>query len=125
MAIRTNLEAMLAKGRDDAMLRFGLGSACFSESDFTEAVIHLEQCLKMNPDYSAAYKLLGKAYLKMDDDANARRIFEKGLPVAQSQGDKQTVKEMTVFLNKIRKRDDKSLEGKSTEEKTGGNNGKT
>jgi uncharacterized protein HemY len=62
MAMVDNLEKMLAKGRDDAMLRFGLGSAYFNDGKFSLAVTHLEACIAQDDSYSAAYKLLGKAY---------------------------------------------------------------
>ena len=103
MSIIENLEQMIAKGRDDAMLRFGLGSALFNESRFSEAITHLEACLAHDRHYSAAYKLLGKAYLKQGDTAAAIRVFEAGLPVASDKGDKQSMKEMQVFLAKALK----------------------
>ncbi len=98
-----NLESMLATGRDDAMLRFGLGSAYFNDKDFDSAIRHLEACLEHDGGYSAAYKLLGKAHLQKGDQADAIRVFETGLPIAVSAGDKQSQKEMEVFLAKAKK----------------------
>lgn len=103
MSMVENLEKMLAKGRDDAMLRFGLGSAYFNEGNFPLAVTHLEACLAQDASYSAAYKLLGKAYLKEGEPGKAISIFEAGMPVAEGQGDKQSQKEMLVFLGKAKK----------------------
>jgi Tfp pilus assembly protein PilF len=103
MGMVENLEKMLAKGRDDAMLRFGLGSAYFNEGDFSMAVTHLEACLAQDDSYSAAYKLLGKAYLKEGEPGKAISTFEAGMPIAEGQGDKQSQKEMRVFLGKAQK----------------------
>lgn len=103
MGMVENLEKMLAKGRDDAMLRFGLGSAYFNEGDFSRAVTHLEACLAQDDSYSAAYKLLGKAYLKEGEPGKAISTFEAGMPIAEGQGDKQSQKEMFVFLGKAQK----------------------
>ena len=103
MSMTRNLEKMLAGGRDDAMLRFGLGSAYFNEADYEQAALHLERCLAQDEDYSAAYKLLGKAYFKLGDMEKASSVFERGLPIAQGQGDKQTEKEINVFLKKAHK----------------------
>ena len=105
MTIIGNLEALLAGGRDDAMLRFGLGSAYFNSRQFDQAVPHLQICLEHDPDYSAAYKLLGKALFKCGRNAEAKNVFTNGLPVAVRKGDKQTEREIRVFLNKL----DKSL----------------
>ncbi len=103
MSMTRNLEKMLAGGRDDAMLRFGLGSAYFNEADYEQAALHLERCLAQDENYSAAYKLLGKAYYKLGDMEKASSVFERGLPIAQGQGDKQTEKEINVFLKKAHK----------------------
>jgi Tfp pilus assembly protein PilF len=103
VAIKDNLLKMLSKGRDDAMLRFGIGSALFTENEFAQAVEHLEACLAHDETYTAAYKLLGKSYFKLGQQEDAKRTFDRGLPIAQAQGDKQTVKEITVFLKKINK----------------------
>ena len=103
MAMVDNLEKMLAKGRDDAMLRFGLGSAYFNDGKFSLAVTHLEACIAQDDSYSAAYKLLGKAYLKHGEPGKAISTFEAGMPIAEGQGDKQSRKEMQVFLGKAHK----------------------
>ena len=103
MSMARNLEKMLANGRDDAMLRFGLGSAYFNEADYEQEAMHLESCLAQDENYSAAYKLLGKSYFKLGDMEKASSVFEKGLPIAQQQGDKQTEKEINVFLKKAGK----------------------
>lgn len=92
---------MLASGRDDAMLRFGLGSAYFNEKEFQKAVPHLEACIRHDATYSAAYKLLGKALYKIGENEQATTVFETGLPIAVDRGDKQTEREILVFLKKL------------------------
>lgn len=101
MSMTDRLEEMLASGRDDAMLRFGLGSAYFNEEKFEEAVVHLMKCIEHDENYSAAYKLLGKAQIKLGNDRQAKDILERGLPIAQAAGDKQTEREITVFMKKL------------------------
>lgn len=94
---------MLASGRDDAMLRFGLGSAYFNDKQLTEAIPHLQACIDHDPSYSAAYKLLGKALFKTGDNARAKAVLESGLPIAIDKGDKQTEREILAFLGKLDK----------------------
>jgi Tfp pilus assembly protein PilF len=101
MAITDNLEKMLAAGRDSAMLRFGLGSAYFNQRQFVEATEHLRACIEQDSNYTAAYKLLGRALMKTKQPELAQQIFERGLPVAQAQGDKQTEREINAFLTKL------------------------
>ena len=101
MAMTESLEKMLADGRDDAMLRFGLGSAYFNDKNYSAAIPHLQACLQHDEHYSAAYKLLGRSLAFTDKQAQAKTIFEKGLVVSAEKGDKQTEKEITVFLKKL------------------------
>ncbi|WP_296184863.1 tetratricopeptide repeat protein [Pseudomonas sp. UBA1879] len=96
-----SLEKMLAKGMDNALLRFGLGKGYLDAGDSTSAVEHLQRCVEFDPKYSAAWKLLGKAWLASGDNAKARQAWEQGIQAAVGHGDKQAEKEMTVFMKKL------------------------
>ena len=98
-----SLEKMLAKGVDNALLRFGLGKGYLDLEDNAKAAEHLHKCVEFDPKYSAAWKLLGKAHLAAGDRGAARSAWEQGLAAAQAHGDKQAEKEMTVFLKKLDK----------------------
>ncbi|MDF1692734.1 MAG: tetratricopeptide repeat protein [Zhongshania sp.] len=97
------LEQMLAKGMDSPMLRFGLGKAYFDADRFTDAIGQFQRCVELDPSYSAAWKLLGKAQLQVGAPVDAAAAWRRGLLAAQSSGDKQTEKELTVFLKKLNK----------------------
>jgi Tfp pilus assembly protein PilF len=99
-----SLEKMLAKGMDNALLRFGLGKGYLDSGDHQKAVEHLQRCVEFDPKYSAAWKLLGKAWLAAGDTAQARATWEQGLVAAAAHGDKQAEKEMTVFLKKLNRK---------------------
>ncbi len=90
-------EAMLVAGKDGALLRFGLGAEYLKAGDAGRAAIHLRQAVARNPDYSAAWKLLGKA-LETSDPSEAALAYRQGISAAEHSGDKQAAKEMGVFL---------------------------
>jgi Tfp pilus assembly protein PilF len=96
-----SLEKMLAKGVDNSLLRFGLGKGYLDLKDNAKAAEHLQKCVEFDPKYSAAWKLLGKAQLGLNNLTAARMAWEKGIEAAQAHGDKQAEKEMTVFLKKL------------------------
>ncbi len=96
-----SLEKMLAKGVDNALLRFGLGKGYLDLKDYPRAAEHLRRCVEQDPKYSAAWKLLGKALQGQDDLAGARDAWQQGITAAQAHGDKQAEKEMSVFLKKL------------------------
>ena len=61
------------------------------------------KALRQDPEYSAAWKLYGKALQASDDSVAAIEAYERGIVVAERKGDKQAAKEMTVFLKRLRK----------------------
>jgi Tfp pilus assembly protein PilF len=103
--MRAALEKLLAAGRDDALLRFSLGSACLKEGDAIAAAEHLRRAIGHDPGYSAAWKLLGQALLSEGRASEAAEAWERGIGVAESRGDVQAAKEMRVFAKRARKRD--------------------
>ncbi len=99
--VRGNLEALLARGQDNALLRFSLGNLYLQRDDPAAAVAHLQQAVAHDATYSAAWKLLGRALLGNGDNDGARRAWEQGIEVASARGDMQAVREMQVFLRRL------------------------
>jgi tetratricopeptide (TPR) repeat protein len=97
------LEKMLAKGMDNALLRFGLGKGYLDTGDFACAAEHFQRCVAFDPNYSAAWKLLGQALNKQGLPDDARNAWTEGLRAAQAKGDKQAEKEIGVFLKRLDK----------------------
>jgi Tfp pilus assembly protein PilF len=100
MAMIERFEALLAAGKDGALLRFGLGSEYLKAGDAARAAMHLREALVLDPGYSAAWKLLGKA-LEAGDRAAAAAAYRQGIAAAESKGDKQAAREMQVFLKRL------------------------
>ena len=96
-------EALLASGKDGALLRFSLGMHYLKEGDAARAAEHLRAAVVQDPHYSAAWKLLGKALEKSADSAGAVDAYRKGIEAADRKGDKQASKEMAVFLRRLEK----------------------
>lgn len=96
-------EAMLARGPDNEMLRFSLGNAYLAEDRPSEAGKHLARAVELKPDYSAAWKQLGRALAASGEPNAALEAFESGRRAAESNGDKQTAKEIAVFSRRVRR----------------------
>ena len=96
-------EALLAAGKDNALLRFGLGNEYLKQGDATRAAEHFRAAVSQDPDYSAAWKLLGKALAQSGRDADAADAYRAGIEAAGRRGDKQAAREMAVFLKRIEK----------------------
>jgi predicted Zn-dependent protease len=98
-----NLERLLGAGKDGALLRFGLGNEYFKAGDPAAAVTHLSRCTELDPGYSAAWKLLGKALAAMQRDNDALAAWRQGIAAAERKGDKQAMREMQVFVRRLAK----------------------
>ena len=101
-AIR-NLERLLAAGKDGALLRFGLGNEYLKGGDAETAVAHLRRAVAIDAEYSAAWKLLGKALNAARRDDEALAAWREGVAAAERKGDKQAMKEMQVFARRLAK----------------------
>ena len=94
---------MLAQGRDNALLRFSLGSHYLKEGDAARAAGHLRAAVAHDAQYSAAWKLLGKALAEQGAREDAIAAYRSGIAAAEKRGDKQAAKEMAVFLRRLEK----------------------
>lgn len=97
------LEALLQRGVDNAVLRFTLGAHYLKVNDPATATEHLRQCLAWSPEYSAAWKLLGKAHALNGHPEAAQDAWTQGMAVAERNGDHQARKEMQVFLRRLQR----------------------
>lgn len=98
-----NLRTQLGSSRDGALLRYSLGNALLNAGEAAHAVLQLREALTFDPDYSAAWKALGKAQLALDDHLSAAEAWREGIAVAHKRGDVQAEKEMAVFLRRLQK----------------------
>ena len=97
------LKKLLEQGQDSVILRFGLGNALFKSGQAAEAIPHLKAAIEFDPEYSAAWKILGKALVDVGDKEQAIVVYKNGLLVAEKKGDRQAVKEINVFLKRLLK----------------------
>ncbi len=96
-------KALLDKGNDNELLRFSLGNEYFKQTDFEQAIIHLKKAIEFKPSFSAAWKLYAKALSENKRIDEAIVAYEKGISIAEENGDIQAAKEMRVFLKRLKK----------------------
>src|SRR5258707_901347 len=86
-----NFKRLLEAGRDSALLRFSLGSEYLKIGESSVAVQHLEHAVALDPKFSAAWKLLGRALTDCGRREQALAASELGICVA-------TATAVTVFI---------------------------
>jgi len=97
------LRALCGGARDGALLRVSLANALIAVGDRVAAIDELRRATAFDADYSAAWKLLGKALAESGDVRGAIEAYQYGIAAAEKRGDKQAQKEMQVFLKRLQK----------------------
>lgn len=96
---------LLQRDETNPMVLYSLGSELFKEGRHAEARDFLARAVEHKPDYSVAYRALGRAHYELGENDEARRAFEEGRQVAERNGDLQTVREIDVFRKRLEKRE--------------------
>ena len=84
---RIELFAEMARQQpDDVMIWYGLASEYTKVERWSEAAEALRRVVSLNPDYTAAYQMLGTALLNEGRPEEARAVWAKGIEVAGRMG---------------------------------------
>ena len=95
------LRAVLAQDPDDEVALFALGKASLKRKDYHEAITALERCVRVKPDYSAAYQALAVALYKAGEVERSIEIGRKGVEVSSARGDLMVTNQLRHFLGQI------------------------
>jgi len=95
---------MLDRGQDSALLRFSLGNEYSKAAEYGKAAEHLRRAIDLDRQYSAAWKMLGRALAEDERESEAIAAYREGIVIAEKKGDRQAAKEMTVFLKRLVKK---------------------
>ena len=96
-----SLEKLLDGPRDGPLLRFSLGNEYLKDGDLGSAQKHFRAAVDRAPDYSAAWKALGKCLAQQGERSAALAAYEQGIAVAEAKGDVQAAREMRVFARRL------------------------
>ncbi len=100
-ALIANLEKLLGTPRDGALLRYSLGSEYLKAGSVERGIEQLREAVLRDPQYSAAWKALGRALTDAGRADEAREAYARGIEAARAKGDRQAEKEMTVFARRL------------------------
>ena len=90
--------AMLAEQPENAMIWYGLASEQYKLQNWTEAAKSLSQVVRLNPDYTAAYQMLGTVLANARDLAGAQQSWRDGIEAADRTGAWKAGQHMRVLL---------------------------
>ena len=106
MGMIEQLEAMIASGKDGPAARLALAARYHADGVLERALEHAQVAVEQDPDYSAAWKLLGRILADSGREHEAAEAYRRGIEAAEKRGDQQAGKEMRVFLKRITRKPD-------------------
>ena len=86
------------------MLRLTLGTEYLKRKDPGSAIRHLERAVALDPQYSAAWQQLGRAFEQAVRPVEAASAWRHGVEAAERRGDAQAAKVMRVWLRRLERR---------------------
>lgn len=92
------LEQYLADDPSDDFSEYALALEFEKAGDRKKSLFHFENLLQRSPDYLAAYYQYGKLCESEKKFYEASEVYEKGMQVAQQQGDSKTLNELRSAL---------------------------
>lgn len=85
----------------DETLWFGLGKAYMSDENWEEAIPALEECIKVRPNYSAAYFALAQSLQRNHEFEKCHTICNEGISVATNNGDLLVIKNLEELKSSL------------------------
>lgn len=95
------LKDLLEKDPTDSFSRYALALEYMGMSDLQTAIDELEQLMSRDPKYLAAYHQLGQIYGKLNRTQEAKKVYRKGIDLAQELGEEKEGKEMREELEEL------------------------
>lgn len=77
---------MVKQQPGDAMIWYGLASEYIKAEKWSEAAEALQRVVQLNPDYTAAYQMLGTALINQGKQEEALRAWRDGIKAANRTG---------------------------------------
>ncbi len=96
------LQRSIREEPDDPLGYYLLGMEYAKLRRHLDAIDAFERAIRVNPDYAAAYRELGKSLRDAGRRKEAMDVLGQGVVVAERTHDSQTLKEMLVFLKRLK-----------------------
>jgi uncharacterized protein HemY len=96
------LKKSIRKEPDDPVGYYLLGMEYAKLLRHLDAIDAFERAIRVKPDYTAAYRELGKSLREAGRLHEAADVLGQGVVVAEQTHDAQTMKEMLVFLKRLK-----------------------
>jgi len=95
------LNEMLAKEPADPFLNYAMALEFHKNGEKQKAIALLENVIRVDENYLAAYYQLGKFYEDAFEKNKALEIYQKGIVIARAQKNTKTVSELNEAIQQL------------------------
>jgi predicted Zn-dependent protease len=92
---------LVGRQPDNELFRFSLAQALVAEHRYLDAVEHYHFCVQKKTDWMMPRILLGKLYLELGRDPEARLQLQEALRLAVDQQHEEPERELRALLNDL------------------------
>ncbi len=89
---------LVEKDPTNPLGRYGLANELFKAELYNEAILEIDQYLKIKDDEGAVYRMLAECYTRLGNTEKARESYEKGIEAAYSHGHPSMAEEFEEAL---------------------------
>ncbi len=93
---------MLNDQPDNEMIWYGLANEYMKMENWPAAIEAFRNVIRIKPEYTSAYQLLGAALIKQEGHAEARRVWMEGIEVANRTGAWKARQHMEALLSDLK-----------------------
>jgi predicted Zn-dependent protease len=90
--------AMLKDQPDNEMIWYGLANEYMKLENWSAAIDAFRNVIRIKPDYTSAYQMLGSALVKQEGIEEARRVWMEGIEAANRTGAWKARQHMEALL---------------------------
>jgi len=94
--------ALVTRQPDNELFRFSLAQALVAELRYIDAVEHFKFCIAKKADWMMPRIILGKLYLELGRQPEARLILQEALKLAVAQQHEDPEHELRALLTDLR-----------------------
>ncbi len=92
------LKVLIDKDPNNPLGRYGLANELFKSELFEDAIVEINEYLKLKDDEGAVYRMLAECYVKTGNIEEAKQTYQKGVEAANRHGHPSMAEEFEEAL---------------------------
>lgn len=80
------LKKLIEKDPSNPLGRYGLANELFKSELYEDAIVEINEYLKLKEDEGAVYRMLAECYMRMGNIEEAKHSYSKGIEAANRHG---------------------------------------